>query len=190
MPRIWVLKYCIPLGKTIIERDRARDGRHAYYCARTTPKSLNTLVKIGIVGVLAAAALYQYARSRPVVSFKLVDFGLPSFSAGMLTLPLVLQFDNSAPVAIPVDELRVKVSYLSGSSYIDAGGFDRSQFTLQPGSTTIRVSPVVDLRSIASNVLDTIASIARAGGLDIRADIVASIKGVTVSETVQKRLQV
>jgi hypothetical protein len=152
---------------------------------------VSNAIKIGAAVVLIAGWFgYEWIRSRQPVSFKITDFGIPSINGSIVTLPLTVTVENRTGLSIPIDDLRVVLSYLQNGSYVATGALSQARVNVQPGTSNIKLSPTIDVRALFGNVLDTLATVLQNRGIDIKADIVMNFQGVTLSKSFTKKINV
>lgn len=158
------------------------DGRYSYsrskftiFC-RFSPVRASSLVAAAIarslsvmatgwkilLGVTAAAVFGLVAYGRQVASrfsFQISRYGDPDFQGSMLTIPVIIRFNNPADFAIPVQRLLVN-SFLvqTDGTFKPIATVDQS-LSIPPGVTEQPVRVDIDLEQLFTNVLATLQTL-------------------------------
>lgn len=155
---------------------------------------MNKALKYAGIATVAAGLLYAAAfsakRLMDGLTYKVVGFGVPSISNAVLTLPVIIRFNNSAPVNVPVDRLSITLSYLRGNTFIPSANVDQSNVILKPGTQDITVTPQLNIASLFSNILDTLKTYISNNALSIKADVLITIKGISYTDSFFKDVKI
>ena len=115
-----------------------------------------------LLGVTAAAVFGLVAYGRQVASrfsFQISRYGDPDFQGSMLTIPVIIRFNNPADFAIPVQRLLVN-SFLvqTDGTFKPIATVDQS-LSIPPGVTEQPVRVDIDLEQLFTNVLATLQTL-------------------------------
>ena len=153
-------------------------------------KALKYVGLTAIAGGLLYAAAFSAKRLMDGLTYKVVGFGTPKISNSILTMPVIIRFNNSAPINVPIDRLSITLSYLRGNSYIPSANVDQSNLILVPGTQDITVTPQLNIAALFSNILDTLKTYISNNALSIKADVLITIKGITYTDSLYQDVSV
>jgi hypothetical protein len=149
---------------------------------------LTNAAKIGLtLGIVGLGAWLLSKLFKPV-DFKLRDLGVPSLSGSTLTVPLIIDFTNNTQLPVKVDDLSVTINFLMNGGWVYGASLTKNDLSVQPGLTSNTIPLSINLKSIFSNALDILSTIARNGGLDLSIDFNAHVHGLPIKRTYLKHI--
>lgn len=134
-----------------------------------------------VAGAGALIWAYKYAQEAFAdFAYKIVGYGIPSIDANYrLTLPVKIRFNNPTPVTIEVDNVLIDV-YLLKQEVFEHVGRVSTPITLEPGTSTKDVAPVINLQSIFGGLMQTVSNALKTKALTLRTDVTVTYKGFTL----------
>lgn len=147
---------------------------------------MNKALKIGLWAAGIGLLFYIGKKSKEVydltkgVTFRLVDFGIPSIKNFVLSLPLKLQITNPTAGSLTLDNVTIAVSAMLGTQYQPIGGSSIDKVTITPGVSTKDIVAKMDLKALKNISLDTIISTLATRALGVKADVLITTNGVTL----------
>ena len=158
---------------------------------------MNTAVKVGLWAAGIGVLLWIGKKSTEAVQFvqgltyRITGFGTPKISSQILSVPLRVAITNPTATSLQVDNVNISLSILQKNTYKVVGGANVNQVSVAPGVTTKEFVAQIDLRALTSNFLDTLNTIAQSSALSVKADVLVTIKGVTLpAQTITRDLRV
>lgn len=158
---------------------------------------MNTAVKVGLWAAGIGALLWIGKKSTEAIqlvqglTYKITGFGTPRLASQILSIPLRVAITNPTATSLQVDNVNIALSILQKNSYKPVGGANVNQITVAPGTTTKEFVAQIDLRALTSNILDTLSTVAQSSALSVKADVLVTIKGVTLpAQTITRELRV
>jgi len=154
---------------------------------------LNKWLKGGLIlGTIAGIgfAISKGAKKLGNVSYSIQGFGIPSFSGTVITVPVIIEFNNPTPVPISIDRLQIVMSYMQASGYAQAGSLDQANINLPGGKSSNTFYPKMDVKALFSNVLNTLTTALKNKALKIKADVTITKAGLSVNSTLTKDITI
>lgn len=151
-------------------------------------------LKIGIGAALFAGIIYLATRSSALVkefAFRVAGFGLPSLNGWLLSVPVVIEFNNFIGLPLNVDKVSGILSVWIGAKWVQVATFSQP-VTILPGEQTITVNTVIDLKKFAAaNLANVALTIMQTRKVFLRAEINAQYGMLNIpSEPFEKELSV
>lgn len=151
-------------------------------------------LKLGIGAALIAGVFYLATRSTALVkefAFRISGFGVPSLNQWLLTVPIVVEFNNFIGLPLNVDQLSGVLSVWVGNQWVQVATFSQP-VTIQPGKQNVTVDTTVDLKKFAAANLATVAiTIIQTRKVFLRSEISAQYGMLNIpSEPFEKELNV
>lgn len=155
-------------------------------CHTNTKHSLNSLLKISIVGGVIALLVWGTKAAQNALAqfaYEIAGYGKPKLSGYQLTIPIQIRFNNPTPLSINADQLIADIYLLKNNAYVIAARVNQP-VSVPAGISVQTVSPVVDIKSIFSgNLLDTLKFVQQtvAGKtVGVKVDVTVVYQGVTL----------
>lgn len=115
--------------------------------------------------------------------FDIVAYGKPSIRGMVITIPLQVRFTNPTPLPIAIDQL-VADMYINKNGTWVRGATVNQPITIAAGESYQIISPSVDLATVFGgnlfNTIQTVANVLKSNALDVRTDVIAVYKGVSL----------
>lgn len=151
---------------------------------------------LGLVIYFAHKASQKASEWVNKITFKIVDFQLPTYAAGKFTVPLLVRITNASPLMAPIQNVLIKLSALRNSNFIEFGQVNSGPFTLYPGTFNQSFLPVLDVGKLNpfspnGNLLTNITQVLSNTNplVDIKIDTTVIIEGVALpTQTERKQL--
>lgn len=158
----------------------------------TDSNTLNKAIKYGLITTALIGIGYGIYRASVHavngITLKVADFGLPKIANGVVSLPIIIEFNNSTPLSLAVDSVVINLAYKQGNNYVQAGTLTKERFTVQPGTARYTIDSTIDLRQLFSNFFSTITNALMNKSIDVKADVMITIKGFTASDSIIKNI--
>lgn len=149
-------------------------------------KDLGTGLKI-LIGVAAVGAIALVAKTKKAIdnfTFNIIGYDTPKIKNWVLTVPLVMEFNNPFFITIPVKQFRADFFLLMKNNWQQIGTVDQ-MFAIEPGITRKTITPNLDLKSFFNdNFIFTLDSFLKTQSVKLRADIrITTVSGVTITDS-------
>jgi hypothetical protein len=147
---------------------------------------LNTIVKVAVgasvIGLVFLA--YRYVKNAMAnFDVEIAGYGTPKISNLSVTIPLVVKFKNPTPIPINADKVLAEIYIKKNNAFVKAATVNQA-LTIQPGTSTQNIFPVIDLKSIfGGNVFDTFTSVTSmisSKKIIVKADVTVLYKGIAL----------
>lgn len=118
---------------------------------------MSNTAKFGLFALVAATIAAVVYGNRTVsgwvknLSVKVTALGIPVLVGGNLSVPVTLAINNPLPTSVPISSLTVGLFILRNGMYVQFGQAIQNAFTLNAGSNTLTLRPVIDLSKLTPN---------------------------------------
>lgn len=118
-----------------------------------------SLLKVGILASVAGLILYAASQSEKLVNefaFRITGFGVPSLNGFLLTVPVLIEFNNFIGLPLNIDKVSGVLSIWIGQQWAQVASFSQP-VTIQPGKQNLTIETTIDLKKFAAANLATVA---------------------------------
>jgi len=161
-----------------------------------TAKIALTVTGLGLAYWIFTQAKAKASEWANKINFKVTSFGKPALSpGGKLSVPLQIRITNIAPIAVPLDNAKVKLFLLRNGIYTPIGETDPTGPVNinASGDTAVTLYPHIDinkLRPVIGNVAETITNLINntSALLDLKAESEITIQGYVIAQSTSTKV--
>lgn len=124
------------------------------------------------------------------ITYKIVNLGKPEFQNGWMAIPITALINNQTLEELTIDRVRVWVSYLTNNKFINVGFSDISAFSIIPGSIQKTFVAQADVKPIANDFINTLATILISKKITLKTDVIVTVSGIELpTQTITQDVQ-
>jgi hypothetical protein len=142
---------------------------------------MNTPVKLTLAALIITGSIigYKYVRElMQAFTFRIVRYGIPTYSNFVLTVPITIEFSNPTKLTIKPDHVLVEIYLKSAGQWVPVGDVSQT-VTVPPGKSQSTILPVMNLQALVATMSANFGQMLATTRLDIRTDVTITYQGIT-----------